>query len=331
MEEETALSPIAPSLMATPTSLDVLIPGWLDAKFRKSNSTRTRDAYKSTLTKFRQGLLQAGIDLDSQGKQDIAQIALLAQAFAGGSQKGKQIKPATYNLRLAIISSFYAYGMKQTALELNPIARVERAKTQRYASARALEAATVETKLAEIDRETLAGKRDYALLCIYLSTGRRLNEVVSLQLQHLKVEAGKLTVTFEHCKGGKTMMDTLSYSVSYALVHWLEAYYGESLVLGTSGDTRPVWLVLAHDSRVTGKPLGPQSVSDIFKKRLGISKVHVTRHTWARMMEAEGAPLSDIQARLGHESLQTTGQYLQALKKADNPYADKVSARLGIR
>jgi site-specific recombinase XerD len=323
---QTALSTIV-----TSNIVDVLILGWLDAKFRKSNSERTKNEYKKTLDKFRQGLMQAGLDLDSQEKQELSQIALLAQAFAGGSQHlERTVKPATYNQRLAIISSFYEYAIKQVALEVNPIARIERGKVQSYASAVPLSADDVETKLASIDRDTLQGKRDYALLCVYLQTGRRLNEVAQLQLQHLTMQSEKLTVTFEHCKGGKTMIDTLPYSVSHALLEWLEAYYGETLTLGTA-DTRPVWIALAHDSRVTGNQLGTQSIADVFKKRLGTSKVHTSRHTYAHIMEESGAPVSTIQERLGHESLATTGRYLQALKRADNPYADKLAARLGIR
>ena len=40
--------------------------------------------------------------------------------------------------------------------------------------------------------------------------------------------------------------------------------------------------------------------------------------------------MSDIQARLGHESLATTGHYLAALKRAENPQADAVAEILGL-
>jgi len=47
-------------------------------------------------------------------------------------------------------------------------------------------------------------------------------------------------------------------------------------------------------------------------------------------MERSGAPVSEIQARLGHESLATTGRYLAALKRAENPYADELSRLFGL-
>jgi len=43
-----------------------------------------------------------------------------------------------------------------------------------------------------------------------------------------------------------------------------------------------------------------------------------------------GATLPELQARLGHESLATTGIYAKALGSDENPHADKIAAMLGI-
>jgi integrase len=47
-------------------------------------------------------------------------------------------------------------------------------------------------------------------------------------------------------------------------------------------------------------------------------------------MEDAGAKISEIQARLGHSSLATTGRYLAALRSAENPQAEKVAEMLGL-
>ena len=47
-------------------------------------------------------------------------------------------------------------------------------------------------------------------------------------------------------------------------------------------------------------------------------------------MEETGAKVSDIQSRLGHESLATTGRYLAALKRAENPQAAALAKLLGF-
>lgn len=315
------------------TSLDVLILGWLDAKFRRSKSLRTKAEYGKILTEFRDGLKSAGLDLDSQDKQNLSQIALLAQAYAGGSKRGNEVSSSTYNLRLSVISSFYEHAIKQTALEVNPIARVERARVQEYAKARALDNEDVDKALKAIDRSSIQGKRDYALLSLLLQTGRRLNEVVSLELQHLFFQGGKLVVSFEHCKGGKVMRDVLPLPVAQALLEWLHTYYGE-IKIGVSGDTRPVWVCLipsGQAGREVGDRLGRHGISNICQRWLGTSKVHTTRHTWARNMKEVGAPMDVIQKRLGHASLATTGRYMDALNKDDNPYAEQLAAHYGIK
>src|SRR5205807_2011893 len=119
--------------------------------------------------------------------------------------------PTTYNQRLACVSSFYRYAHKQGILEHNPIERVERRRVQAYAGAKALTSEHVKQALTSIDRSTPAGARDYALLMVYLQTGRRLSEVANLELGDLEEQdggssgggGGKLQVTFRRCKGGK--------------------------------------------------------------------------------------------------------------------------------
>jgi integrase len=176
---------------------------------------------------------------------------------------------------------------------------------------------------------------DYALLAILFQTGRRLSEVVALRWGHVQVQGKKVTLVFEHCKGGKTMRDTLSMPVATALLEWLSvAYDGNLRALQKDA---PLWISFTRRSAskedaapTIPPPLTPRSVANICEKHLGISKVHVTRHTWARTMEDVGAKISDIQAWLGHESLATTGRYLAALKQAENTHADTLASLFGL-
>ena len=90
----------------------------------------------------------------------------------------------------------------------------------------------------------------------------------------------------------------------------------------------PIWL--SFSLRNKGKAISIQAITDICEKHLGTSKVHALRHTFARAMEDSGAKVSDIQARLGHESLATTGRYLATLKRAENEHADNLAKLFGI-
>lgn len=300
-----------------------IIQGWLAAKFTHSNSTKTQQAYSDTIGKFVAALRQQGRDLDSEHSA----VAATAQAFAGFSARGKQVAGATYNQRLAILSSFYEYAIRMEVLHHNPIARLDRAKVQQYAGAQPLSPATTREGLGKIDRTTLAGARDYAILSVLLQTGRRLSEVASLRRRDLRFQGASITLTF-HAKGGKVMLDTLPRVTTEALTSWLQTYYGPDLA--AMGNDAPLWVSLER-GRSKGQALGIQSIADICEKYLGTSKVHTTRHTWAHTMQKAGATPSQIQARLGHESLATTGRYLGALNQAENEHAETIAAMLGIK
>ena len=176
-----------------------------------------------------------------------------------------------------------------------------------------------------IDRSTLSGKRDYALLVIALHTGRRVTELASLHWTDLVFAVDKVTLTFQRTKGGKTASDTLSAPASCALLDYLNAIYGVDLV-DVPAETL-IWLSFSRQNK--GRAISGQTIADICYKHLGTSKVHTLRHTFAHTMERSGAPVSEIQARLGHESHATTGRYLTALKRAENPYAKNSAACLG--
>jgi site-specific recombinase XerD len=314
---ETSLTTIV-----TGGPLDIAISGWLDAKFRKSTSQKTLKAYSTTIQQFRQGLHHEGIDLDG----DPGRIMLYAQAYAGLSKVGKQIKASTYNNRLAILSSFYTYARKRGLVASNPIEVVERNKVQAYASAMPLTQEQASARLAAIDRSTMAGLRDYALLAVFLEVGWRSAEVASLSWGNIALQHGRAVVVCERAKGNEQIANTLSMATTAHLLTWLHGYYGAEL--GALALDAPLWVVLAPHNH--GGRLSHQAISDITKKHLGVSKVHTTRHSAAVLWEQAGMPISEIQYRLGHKSLGTTSIYLQQLRRAENKYADSVAALLGI-
>src|SRR5579859_1616704 len=315
--------------LVTSSPVDVAISGWLHVKYQRSHSAKAQKAYIDTIHAFRAALRYQGLDLDRVAEREDRQtVAMTAQQYAAWSSKeGKQVAAATFNQRLAILSSFYRYAQKRELVEHNPIESVERAKVQPYGNVQPLGTDETSGGLQSIDRETLPGARDYALLAILLQTGRRLSEVQALTWRNVKISQGRVTLTFEHCKGDKTMVDTLAKSTGEALLNWLHRYHGRSL--NKLSNETPLWVSLARGTS-KGCQMGIQSIADVCVKHFKTSKVHVMRHTFAHTMEEAGASVSDIQSRLGHESMATTGRYLARLKQAENKHADRVAAMLGI-
>lgn len=310
--------------------VQVAINRWLEAKSGRSGSAKTKQAYSDAIVEFRETLKRERLDLDS----DPNRVADVAERWASKPRQTRAdeqpITASTFNQRIAIISSFYSYAEKHHLHDLNPIRQVERRPVQSYANAVPLDAANVSRRLKAIDRSDMAGKRDYALLLVALTTGRRLSELVGLKIGDVARMDKRVTLTFRRAKGGKVMRDTLAADVAKALLDYLASAYNKKLA-DLSIDA-PVWVSLHHAAKskpLVERGLSLRAVSDICKARLGVSKVHALRHTFAHELEGAGAKVSDIQARLGHSNLATTGRYLAALNSADNPYADELAKLFG--
>jgi len=77
------------------------------------------------------------------------------------------VSPSIYNNRLSILSSFYTHAIRKCQLlQYNPIERLDPRKVGKKDAARPLADSQVKAGLAKIDRSTVEGLRDYALLSI---------------------------------------------------------------------------------------------------------------------------------------------------------------------
>lgn len=107
MAEQTAHTALAVAHEVAP-SIELSRAAWLHEKRGRSDSAKTERAYSSTFDAFREALRAQGLDMDS----DKRKVTLLAQAGAAAprTKDGRPVTPATYNQRLAIISSFYVFA-----------------------------------------------------------------------------------------------------------------------------------------------------------------------------------------------------------------------------
>jgi integrase len=318
-----------------PDRLDLLIQEWLLEKYRQTQSVKTRDSYRTTLNQYRAALLRQELDLDRVDCLD--KLVTTARLFSAFSTRGKEIAIATSNLRLSILSSFYEFAVRNDLVSVNPIDKIKRGKTQRYQGAHAMQLEQVQVRLRLIDTETLDGKRDRALLLVYLQTCRRLSEVASLLWRDIQIDTQDdhrghkrelVTLTFERCKGAKRMIDQLPAGISDILLTWLRSYYGEELYVSAND---PLWVALApggRNGRNRGNQLGNQAIADICKKYLGTSKVHATRHTGTLLRLQAGATVQDIKKQLGHDSLATTDYYIEILLQGPDKHASQIETML---
>jgi site-specific recombinase XerD len=328
MSNETAL-------VSHQFTIDAAIMEWLAQKERRTSSQKTRRAYLDTIQQFRAFLAAGQLDLLSN-PIDIARLAALwANMRAGSSrQPGAEVSPSTFNQRLAVLSSWYTFVQETYHLDIaNPIKDVKKRPVQAYAAAEPIAPEVVEEGIEDIDRRTPRGLRDYALLAVALSTGRRASELVGLRGQDVKIQGAgrrtkdaRVTLTF-HCKGSKVMRDRLDEETSAVFLEYLHAQHGKQILI--LEPDAPIWVSYSNQNR--GQAISTQALSDICEKYLETSKVHALRHTFSVGMVRSGAPITDLAGRLGHTDIKITQIYTKEIMGDENPYAEKLSARFGIK
>ncbi len=331
--------------------IEELILNFVKEKAARSQSQKTAKAYLETVTAFRAYLQQRGYDLVMYTREEVgwndytfirSKIADCASDFAIKSKKpGKTlVAEATRDQRLAILSSFYRYADTRRKVPFsNPITMIERSPIEAYAGAIALSEEHVQAALATIDRSTLLGSRNYALLLVLFNTGGRVGQVQRLTRGALYIAPSRVvTIVFRHTKGNKAIEQELDLRVSAVLIDYLEALYEKPIEqIDTSA---PLWTVLndipspqRQDGRPLyqkGDPLGYGAIRYLCQQLLGTGKVHTTRHTFSLAMLEAGATNDNLQEQLHHSDPKTTQRYARHFKRQKNKYAAAIASKFGL-
>lgn len=331
--------------------IEELMLNFVKEKAARSQSEKTAKAYLETITAFRIALQERGYDLVMYTREELgwndytfirSKIADCASDFAIHSKKpGKTlVAEATRDQRLAILSSFYKYAdIRRKVPFSNPISMIERSPVEAYAGAVALTEDHVQNALASLDRTTLTGKRNYALLQVLLNTGGRVGQVQKLTRAALYVSPSRsVTIVFRRTKGNKAIEQELEPRLSTVLIEYLETLYAQPIEQIDA--QAPVWTILNDipspenaDGSVLyqkGDPLGYGAIRYLCKHVLGTSKVHTTRHTFSLVMLESGATTDDLQEQLNHSDPKTTRKYAKHFQRQKNKHATAVASRFGL-
>lgn len=197
----------------------------------------------------------------------------------------------TLNRKLSSINAFFHFCHLQnfTHEKINiPMAKIPKNLPKYLSSEEILKGASL------IDRSTLAGLRDFALILFLYASGCRISEALSAR--RTDIVDGWLKIRF--AKGEKERMVPLAPIA----VDALEAYLKHQDISSVN-----LWL------NYRGEPLSRISAFKIVKKYLDVSP-HVLRHSFASSLIIGGADLRVVQELLGHSSLDTTQIYTHIQK-----------------
>ena len=161
----------------------------------------------------------------------------------------------------------------------------------------------VKQVLAAVDRQTVRGKRDYALLLLLAIYGLRAAEAAHLRLDDLRWRARKIVITHRKCSDKMEL--PMVAAVGRALADYLQ--------VRPDIDQRNIFLTDLKPIR----PLKPKSLATTVKKAivrcdLGVAHPgsHSFRFSLAQTLFQCERPLGEIAEALGHRDLRTTLGYL---------------------
>jgi site-specific recombinase XerD len=218
--------------------------------------------------------------------------------------------PRTRNARLAALRSFVQYAASRDPTAWPLVRRVLAIPTKRFSRPLVgyLTKEEVQALLAAPDADTWAGHRDRVLFAVMYNTGARVSEVIGLRRADL--DGQQVRSVRIHGKGRKERVVPLWKQTAAALRRWLKR-------VDAAGDS-PLF------PNARGAPLSRSGVED--RLALAVSKAsegcpslrdkvvspHTIRHTTAMHLLQSGVDLTVIALWLGHESPETTHQYIEA-------------------
>ena len=131
------------------------------------------------------------------------------------------LAPATINRKLASIKSLVTYA-SQIGKCFYTLSNIKTKTVTVYRDTTGISCESFKEILATVDRSTLKGKRDYAILLLLWGNALRRSEVTSCQIKHFEPKEKRLWILGKGKKGQLEVI-TLGTGTIKAIQIWLEA------------------------------------------------------------------------------------------------------------
>ncbi|MCA2946956.1 tyrosine-type recombinase/integrase, partial [Microcystis sp. M109S1] len=257
----------------------------------------TRRVYQKDIENF---LADLGTELGKFLTLDRHGAYALVSRYKGDLIK-KELKSATINRRLAAIKSLVSFAYNCGHCEFM-LEAVKGEKLCAYRDTTGIDPEAFKRVLGGIDRTSLKGIRDYALMMLLWSNALRRSEVSKASIADFDPVAKTLRI-FGKGRGTQSEIVSLGIGTVTAIEAWLEA----------RGEHQPdKALFCSVNIGYRDGRLCPQAIYDIVKSRCqsaGITKPmspHRVRHSSiTAALEATGGDVRRVQKLSRHSSLNT--------------------------
>jgi integrase/recombinase XerC len=286
-------------------SRDKLVEEFLDfLEVERNASPRTLRIYRDALRDFREKATPPG--WRTCGPQHF-------RDYLFDLMKRKQAR-SYIRLQFSALRSFYRFLVARNRLTRDPVREIQLPKAEKK-----LPLVLTQTQIGELLAAPLTipksnsapawmARRDAAIMEVFYSSGLRLSELASLNVNDLDLYTESVRVLGKGrkervCPVGAPALQAVSRYRAAANVHSGPLFLNKSR---RRISPRSIWLILKRYLRHTSIPIALSP--------------HKLRHSFATHLLDNGADLRSVQSLLGHASLSTTQIYThvttERLKKA---------------
>ena len=268
----------------------------------KGYSEHTIRNYESDLKQFSEFIATRKDIKNSDTGADLVDLPLI-RSYLG--ELFEKCKRTTIARKLSALKSFFKYLELRGLAPSNPASEIITPKQEKYIPTY-LPIDDMFALLEQPDKENDLGLRDLAILELLYSSGLRVSELVTLNIEKLDFHARLVKVSG---KGGKDRILPVGKKAITAIREYLDHTEKIRKKAGFSKNHGPLFL------NYRGGRLTVRSVSRLVKRysiQCGIMtdvSPHSIRHTFATHLLDGGADLRAIQELLGHVNLSTTQKY----------------------
>ena len=216
----------------------------------------------------------------------------------------KQYSKSTTARKIATLRSFYKFLVKRNYVESNPVTSIKTPKQEKKLP-KFLEYEEVQRLLNTPPVNTWLGARDRAILEVLYSTGMRVSEIVSLNMDDVDFLGEVIHV---RGKGKKERISPIGSSALQSIQNYIE--FRNKRMQNNSNFDAKVLFANKHGQRLSTRSV--RRKMDKYLLEAGLDPAispHTLRHSFATHMLNNGADLRSVQELLGHQSLSTTQIY----------------------
>jgi len=301
-------------------SIIVHIPHFLDyCEVEKGLKDNTQHNYKQYLNKFAKWLKSKGLEaiLPHQLTQDHIWTYRLYLSRIPSPATGKLLGKGTQNYYLIALRAFLAYFVAKDVLSLPPgkIALPKADKGSKTVKFLSLE--QIGKLLSSVEPKDAVSIRDRAILEAFFSTGLRIAELVSLNLEQFNSLKDKKDMELAVIgKGGKPRVVYFSERALSYIKKYLEIRNDIK-----NANTKALFINFRDTKGENDSRLTPRSIERMVKKYVLLSGIpifttpHTLRHSYATDLLNQGVDLRSIQEFLGHSNIATTQIYTHITNK----------------